>query len=82
MTQTAHADFRKALEAYQNRDGDTLLKEVKDAVDKKNDDGLILFISAMDIDYTTSRMTSFEPEPKSQKLDLTKLKSTWETILT
>ena len=44
ITQTAHADFRKALDAYQNRDGATMLKEVKDAVDKKNDDGLILFL--------------------------------------
>ena len=82
ITQTAHADFRKALDAYQARDGATMLKEVKDAVGKKNDDGLILLISAMDIDYTTSRMTSFEPEATPQKVDLSKIKSTWETILT
>ena len=31
-TQTAHADFRKALDAYMARDGATMLKEVKDAV--------------------------------------------------
>lgn len=47
VTQTAHADFRKALDAYIARDGDTMLKEVKDAVDKKNDDGLILYLSIL-----------------------------------
>ena len=31
ITQTAYADFRKALDAYQARDGATMLKEVKDA---------------------------------------------------
>lgn len=48
--QTAHADFRKALDAYQKRDGATMLKEVKDAVDNKNDDGLILFLSVLELD--------------------------------
>ena len=69
ITQTAHADFRKALDAYQARDGATMLKEVKDAVDKKNDDGLILFISAMDIDYLTSILSSFDAfeEAKNRK---------------
>ena len=47
ITQTAHADFRKALDALQNRDGVTMLKEVKDAVDQKNDDGIILFLSLL-----------------------------------
>lgn len=47
ITQTAHADFRKALDAYQKRDGATMLKEVKDAVDKKNDDGIILFVGIL-----------------------------------
>ena len=47
FTQTAHADFRKALDAYMARDGATMLKEVKDAVDKKNDDGIILFLSLL-----------------------------------
>ena len=47
ITQTAHADFRKALEAYQKRDGTTMLKEVKDGVDKKNDDGIILFLGIL-----------------------------------
>ena len=47
ITQAAHADFRKALDAYQKRDGTTMLKEVKAAVDKKNDDGLILFLGIL-----------------------------------
>ena len=54
ITQTAHADFRKALDAYQARDGATMLKEVKDAVDKKNDDGLMLFLMATKLDSLTS----------------------------
>jgi hypothetical protein len=47
ITQTAHADFRKALDAYMARDGATMLKEVKDAVDKKNGDGIILFLGIL-----------------------------------
>ena len=47
ITQTAHADFRKALDAYMARDGATMLKEVKDAVDRKNDDGIILFLGIL-----------------------------------
>jgi TPR repeat protein len=47
ITQNAHADFRNALDAYQKRDGATMLKEVKDAVDKKNDDGIILFLGIL-----------------------------------
>ena len=47
VASTAHADFRKALEAYQKRDGTTMLKEVKDGVDKKNDDGIILFLGIL-----------------------------------
>ena len=50
----ALADFRKALEAYQKRDGSAMLVEVKDAVDKKNDIGLMLYLSALDLDFTTS----------------------------
>ncbi|MEQ1767073.1 MAG: hypothetical protein ABL859_06550, partial [Methylotenera sp.] len=67
--QPAHADFRKALEAYQNRDGATMLKEVQDAVNKKSDDGLILFIGVMDIDCLTSILSSFDAfeEAKNRK---------------
>lgn len=78
--QTAHADFRKALEAYQNRDGATMLKEVKDAVDKKNDDGLILFLNAIQIDEQTSKKTSFN-DNYQEKIDRSKMLTTFETIL-
>lgn len=47
FTDVAHADFRKALKAYQAKDNVTMLKEVKDAVDKKNDDGIILFLGIL-----------------------------------
>jgi hypothetical protein len=65
ITQTAHADFRKALEAYQNRDGQTMLAEVKDAVEKKNDDGLMLFLNAMNLDAATSDYDNVAKESKS-----------------
>ncbi len=55
--QPAHADFRKALTAYQNRDGQTMLKEVQDAVDTKNDDGLILFLSVLETDKWVARIS-------------------------
>lgn len=63
--QTAHADFRKALEAYQNRDGDTLLKEVKDAVEKKNDEGLMLLLMATNMDAATSDYDETTKQSKS-----------------
>jgi len=65
ITQTAHADFRKALEAYQKRDGDTLLKQVKDAVDKKNDDGLMLFLMATNMDAANSDYDETTKQSKS-----------------
>lgn len=54
VTNTAQADFYKAIDAYQKRDGETILKEVKESVDKKNNDGLMLFMAAMSIDKGTS----------------------------
>lgn len=57
-TSIAQADFHKAILAYQNRDGLSLLSEVKDAVNKKNNDGLMLFMSVMSIDRGTSMKTS------------------------
>lgn len=54
LTQVAYADFRKALDAYIARDGETILKEVKNAVEKKNDHGLILFLMATSFDSATS----------------------------
>jgi hypothetical protein len=64
-TQTAHADFRKALDAYIARDGDTMLKEVKDAVDKKNDDGLMLLLMATNMDAATSDYDETTKQSKS-----------------
>jgi hypothetical protein len=54
VTQTAHADFRKAIDFYIARDGEAMLKEVQDAVDKKNSDGLILFLRVMGDDAAAS----------------------------
>lgn len=65
LTQTAHADFRKALDAYQKRDGATMLKEVKDAVDKKNDDGLMLLLMATNLDAATSDYDETTKQSKS-----------------
>lgn len=78
ITQTAHADFRKALDAYQKRDGDTLLKEVKDAVDKKNDEGLVLFLHAMRIDANTSAKSNLYESFKDKR----PIKTTLDFILT
>lgn len=78
ITQTAHADFRKALDAYQARDGDTMLKEAKDAVDNKNNDGLMLFLQAMSIDANTSVKSNLYEEFKDKR----QTKSTLSTILT
>lgn len=65
ITQTAHADFRKALDAYMARDGATMLKEVKDAVDKKNDDGLMLLLMATNMDAATSDYDETTKQSKS-----------------
>jgi TPR repeat protein len=65
LCQTAHADFRKALDAYIARDGATMLKEVKDAVDKKNDDGLMLFLMATNMDAATSDYDETTKQSKS-----------------
>jgi hypothetical protein len=65
ITQTAHADFRKALDAYQARDGATMIKEVKDAVDKKSDDGLMLLLMATNMDAATSDYDETTEQSKS-----------------
>ena len=65
ITQTAHADFRKALDAYQARDGATMLKEVKDAVESRNDDGLILLLMATNLDAATSDYDETTKQSKS-----------------
>ena len=79
ITQTAHADFRKALDAYQARDGATLLKEVKDAVDKRNDDGLILFLNATALDSLTSDYNEVTYESKST-LRAILIKNQWDKL--
>lgn len=80
VSQTANADFRKAFDAYIARDGETMLKEVKDAVDKKNNDGLILFLNAIKIDESTSWKMSFNDSYR-EKIDRPKILTTFETIL-
>ena len=62
ISQTAHADFRKALDAYMVRDGATMLKEVKDAVVKNNDDGIILFLGILKQHPRTWRPTLNETQ--------------------
>lgn len=58
LPRVAHSDYFKAIDAYQKRDGATMLKEVKESVNKNNNGGLMLFISAMSIDRGTSMKTS------------------------
>jgi TPR repeat protein len=65
IAQSAHADFRKALDAYIARDGETMLKEVKDATDKKNDDGLMLLLMATNMDAGTSDYDDVTKQSKS-----------------
>jgi hypothetical protein len=83
VTQTAHADFRKALNAYIARDGATMLAEVKDAVDKKNDDGIILFLSVLRLDHIVSKSRLFSsPEEWSRaETNQTKTAAPWQSIL-
>lgn len=75
-TSIAQADFHKAILAYQNRDGLSLLNEVKDAVNKKNNDGLMLFMNVMSIDRGTSMKTSLYKGTQDNK------QTTLKTILT
>ena len=80
ITQTAHADFRKALDAYQARDGATMLKEVRDAVDRKNDDGLMLFLMAMNLDSITTNKQSLS-DISSKPVSSQKTQTTFVSIL-
>lgn len=79
-TPTAHADFRKALEAYQNRDGATMLKEVKDAVDTKSDNGLHIFIMQLRQQFLAKSFLS-EVEIDKEKKEHINLYS-FSTLLT
>lgn len=76
----AYADFRKALDAYIARDGDTMLREVKDAVDNKNDEGLMLFLNAINIDnMTTNKLSIGDVSP--QLVNGQKKENTFVSIL-
>jgi len=85
-TQTAYADFHKALDAYIARDGATMLSEVKDAVNKKSDDGLALFLSAMNIDASTSRQADiariWRGDSDKHYIPESQVKTTLSVILT
>ena len=86
ITQTAHADFRKALDAYQARDGATILKEVKDGVDKKNDDGLILFLSMLELDSilaaNDTTLSSYEERKiEFSAIELANRTPPWKSII-
>lgn len=59
---TAHADFRKALDALQAQDGNKILMEIKDALDHKNDDGIILFLGILKQYPKTWRPNLTEPQ--------------------
>lgn len=63
--QTAQASFREALDAYQNRDGKAMLAAVKEAVETKNDDGLMLFLMATNLDASTSEFDAGTRKTKS-----------------
>ena len=73
-SQTAQADFRKALTAYQNRDGKTMLAEVQDAVDKKNDDGFVLFVGALQLDEILATRRVYVGEKEMKEIFVSKNK--------
>jgi hypothetical protein len=72
----AHADFRNALDAYSSRNGQAMLKGVNDAVNRKNDDGLKLFLMAIRTDTFQSSRKYFYYNDDNRK------PSTLRTILT
>lgn len=76
ISNTAHADFRKAIEALQRKDGPAMLAEVKDAAEKKSNDGLMLFLSALSIDASTSAKSNLYESTKDKR------PSTIKSILT
>ncbi len=56
VSTTAHAEFRKAVDALIDRNPKGLMKEVRDAVKKKQNDGILLFISALQIGFMSSQV--------------------------
>jgi len=77
---SAYADFYKALDAYIARDGAAMLKEMENSVAKKSDDGLMMFLNAMQVDEQASMKTSLKDNFKD-KIDRSKMLTTFETIL-
>lgn len=64
----AHADFRKALAAYQVRDGKTMLEEMQTAVNEKNSDGFELFVSVLETDSWLASSSEFTLSPVGKLL--------------
>lgn len=86
LSQTAYADFRKALEAYVAKDGATMLHEVQDSVEKTSDDSIELFLSAMLIDARTSRQKTISRvwsrhQKSDHFIDEDKVKTTLDSLL-
>lgn len=71
----AHADFRKALIAYQARDGQTMLVEMHDAVNKKNHNGLVLFLSVLETDAWLAKSSESSLNPFENLLNKNELDS-------
>ena len=59
LAPSSHADFRKALDAYFARDGVTMLREVRNAVESGKYDGFILFLSMLERDSVFSQNSAF-----------------------
>lgn len=69
----AHAEqtgFRKALDAYIARDGDAMLAAVKEAVEAKDSDGLMLFLMATNLDAETSEFDAKTRKTSSTLRDI------------
>ena len=79
FSQNALADFRKAIEAYQNRKGEELLAQVQDAVNTKNNDGLMLFFYTLNLDAFTSEY-DFEAGGSKTTLRAILTKSQWNQL--
>lgn len=69
----AHADFRRAVDAYISRDAKTLIKEVQSSVDNKSNDGLLLFLHAIRIDASTSSKSDLYEGYKDKRITRTTL---------
>jgi TPR repeat protein len=79
FVQTAHADFRKAIDLYIARDGKAMLNEVQTAVAKKDNDGLILFLKAMGDDASASNY-NFDTHETDSTLREILTKPQWDKL--